>query len=425
MTLAPALRWLQRCWGAGDDHLPLHLVHDLGWMLLQGREFRFGAAGSGAVARDYEDRVLGRWALDPTVHDAHVAVAGLPTDRRDAAVAHAVSLALGGPLRGAGLARGNAAHLRGCVVAESVDATWGAWASAQHDVAARALPAGRLFAPEDLWEIAHLAELPSESARLALRAVHAAAGRLGAASPTALRALRSGVRDVPVPGEEAGRYPAGGFDAVSTRGAFENLVRSEVAYVGEGAATPGAPDLFDVRFAEGELLYYTRDESPLRDARRTVMVMLHAPAAQRQKHADAEAQTLVLAEALAMGVHAGLVDALGAHGARTEIAYVVDGPGDDAAAAEGVALLSLALAAEVAHGRVALRVAKGWDDLGDGARVVFSPHAVDANVRCAAWVQTPGDAWRLGGSTWDAECGAASLRSLADAVLVALGGGGS
>ena len=280
-SLPSSARWLLTLWGRGDDHLPLHLVHDLGHLLLRGRDFRFASTGSLARWSDaeragrlaYEDKVLGRWALDPTVLDAHVAIAGMSAARRDDAVAHAVGLALSGPLLAAeDLARANPAHLRpwiaelpavaaddAATLHEKVSEEWRAWAEAQHAACVRALPPGRLFHAEDLWEIAHLAELPSESARLALRTILGLTARVGPVSPSVALSLRHKAREVPIEAEEADQYPAGGFDAISTRGTFENLVRSEVAYVGEGSTERGGVDLFDVRFAENELLFYTRD----------------------------------------------------------------------------------------------------------------------------------------------------------------------
>jgi hypothetical protein len=99
--------------------------------------------------------------------------------------------------------------------------------------------------------------------RFAEGGLHTVAARIGPVPASVALSLRRRAREVPVDAEESDHYPAGGFDAISTRGSFENLVRTEVAYVGEGCAEPGGVDLFDVRFVEGELLFYTRDESPL------------------------------------------------------------------------------------------------------------------------------------------------------------------
>lgn len=59
--------------------------------------------------------------------------------------------------------------------------------------------------------------------------------------------------------DEASSFPAGGFSSMSNSGSLENIVSSELIYM-----DPGDPvDLFNVRYAEGELLYYTRDEGIL------------------------------------------------------------------------------------------------------------------------------------------------------------------
>jgi len=419
--------------------LPLHLAHDLGHLLLAGRDFRFASTGSLARWSDeerarrlaYEDKVLGRWALDPTVLEAHVAIAGMPAAGRDAAVAHAIGLALSGPLLAAeDLARGNPAHLRQWInelpavaaddpvaLHERVSEEWRAWAEAQHAACVKALPPGRLFRAEDLWEIAHLAELPSESARLALRTILGLTARVGPVSPSVALSLRHKAREVPIEAEDADQYPAGGFDAISTRGSFENLVRSEVAYVGEGSTERGGVDLFDVRFAENELLFYTRDESPLLDARRDLTVVLHRPAAQRHKHPSLEAQTLVLTEALALTLQGDLLRVFGPSGSRCAIVWLAERPGDLDVAEEERALLSLPLAAEVAHQRVALQVARSWDEVPLAGRVVCSPLAEDDTVTRSAWVRIDEARWVQGEAHADMAAGPVALRALADRLL--------
>lgn len=441
-TLPASLGWLRARWDAGDDHLPLHLVHDLGHLLLRGRDFRFASArdldrwpdDERSLRLAYEDRVLGRWALDPSVLEAHVVVAGLDARHRDVAIAHAVGLALAEPLRGAeALVRGNPAHLR--ALAEglaktaparfedhgaALDPAWRRWALDQLEALLPVVPVGRLLRAEDLWELAHLPDLPSESARLALREVNGLAARVGPVPPAVALSIRQTAREVPIDQEEADHYPAGGFDAVATRGSFENLVRSEVMYVGEGAVEAGGVDLFDVRFAENELLFYTRDESPLLDARRDLTVVLDRPAAQRHKLAALEAQTLVLGEALALALQADLLRVFGPAGSRVRLVWRCGDDADRGAAAEERGLLAIPLAAEVAHRRVELAVVDAWSDVPDGARVVLSPLAPEPDVPCAAWVRVGGEAWLALDRAWPVREGPATLRSLADALLVAV-----
>ena len=151
-----------------------------------------------------------------------------------------------------------------------------------------------------------------------------------------------------------------------------------------------------MRFAENELLFYTRDESPLLDARRDLTVVLHRPASQRHKHPSLEAQTLVLTEALALTLQGDLLRVFGPSGSRCAIVWLAERPGDLDAAEEERALLSLPLAAEVAHRRVALQVARSWEEVPLAGRVVCSPLAEDDAVPRAAWVRVDEARWALG-----------------------------
>lgn len=419
-TLPMALGWLRALWDGGDDALPLDLVHDLGLLLLRGRDFRFGVPSSTDDPEDaadrlaYTDRVLGRWALDPSVQEAQVIVAGLPPVGRDAAVVHALRLALGRACTPDDDApRGNPAHLRALLAAGDalpgdrmdlgprVDAAWLAWCRAQRRQHLQRLGAGRLLSRDALWEVEHLPELPQESTRLALRQVLAAAAAIAPVSPAVLARLHSAVREVPREASEADAYPAGGFDAVSTRGTFENLMRSEVAYVGEGRTSPGAPDLFDMRFAEGELLYYTRDDSPLLDARRAVTMLIDQPAALRTKVPSLPAQTLVLVEGAALALQRDLAQAWGPTGSTFALFWRVTTPADRAAALEEMGLLRLRLGAEIEHRRVRLGVVETWAEAPVEGRVVMSPDPVAADACAALWVRLAGIRWAVKDDAYD------------------------
>jgi hypothetical protein len=450
-----ALRWLMLVWSEGHDHIPLFLIHDLGHLLLRGRDLRFTSSKQVSLWFDeerpirlaYEDRVVARWATDPTVMEAHVAVAGMPPALRDRAVAHAVTLALGPLLLPLALPRANPAHVRALVDAadvrlavSSVDSlrerTDDIWRAVTLDVISRiqpALAARRLFGEAELWDIAHLPEVPSESARRAVREVHAASAFVGAADPSALLNLRR-ARDVPLDREHADAYPTGGFDAISTRGAFENLVRSEVAYVGAGiedAPKPGERnvDLFDVRFAESELLFYTRDESPLLEERRVLSLVVDRAAELRHKLPELPAQTLVMVLGLCARLQADLVNGLGPLGSFVTIAlcHATAAKEDAAVIQEELALLSLSLRAEVAHRRAQL-IASGPAPLDVPGRklVVFSPRPPPTRPgsseapQLKAWVRVGSRTWTLhrDGKTDVVEAAEpAALRWLADEVL--------
>ena len=444
-TLPTALGWLRALWEAGDDALPLDLVHDLGVLLLEGRGFTFASSQDLALWSEeersarlsYEDRVLGRWVLDPSVGDAHVAIAGLGGEHRGRAVAHAVGLALGTASRRAeasvDLGAGNPATLRsawrealallgawrrrseGEGADSEVDAGWRAWALERRAALLAQLGEGRLFSPEDLWELAHLAELPSESTRLALRELHAATAAIGGLGPGVAMLVRRRAQEVAVDDHDASHYPAGGFDALSTRGRFENLVRSEVAYVDEGRELLGTIDLFDVRFAQGELLFYTRDESPLFDQRRSVTVVIERPLELRHKHPELAAQTLVLVDAAVLRLQADMLQVFGPNGAELHLRWRA-AAGDREAAEEEARLMALTLADDLAHRRVTLATIEGYAEVGTRGLVVFAAQQEDPKIGARAWVRVGQQRWWLGEEGF-AVGEAGGLRGLLDAIL--------
>ncbi len=438
-TIPPALEWLRKLWELGHDHLPLDLVHDLGHLLIAGRDFAFASDrrldGWSEEERrwrlEYEDRTLARWALDPTLADAHVAIAGVNVELRSTAVVHAIGLALAGVT--ADVVRGNSALLRteaeGMRAAiaelpeedeewrEIVDPAWLEWVLSARRVVLTSLVRPRLWSEEDLWEIAHLDRLPSESARLALREIHRATLRIGPVDATTSLRVKRRAKEVPIDEEMADQYPAGGFEALSNRGRFENLVRSEIAYVGEAGAGSGV-DLFDVRFAQGELLFYTRDESPMLDARTDVTVVIDRPSELRHKHAALPAQTLVMVEGLALRLQADLVAMLGPSASRMSLEWLAR-PEDRSVIEEEQALLEMTLAAELAHDRVQLHTRSAWAEVGARGRIVFSPLPPAPGVERSAWVRVGEQRWSVEDVTIDAS-DPAGLREIADALLVRL-----
>lgn len=461
-----ALRWLRAAWEAGEDHLPLLLVHDLGHLLLRGHDFRFVSgrrldAWSGprrSLRLRYEDQVLGTWSLDPGVRQLHVAVAGMPTALQDAAIQHALVLALARPLRGlSGLLRGNPAHLRSCWTQlnhalahldvgadpgeprssdpgepapdtpdpdgvsgdDALPEAWSDWADALLQSLVAHLGPERLFTEEDLWEVEHLEQLPSDSARLALRELHASARRIGHLPTGAVLTVRQAARQIPVDVEEAGSYPTGGFDAISTQGRFENLVRTEISYVGEGSGHGGL-DLFDLRYIEGELLYYTRDQSPLLDSVRTLSVVFDRPSELRTKHRQLAAQTLVLVQSLALILQSDLIGTFGPAGVRIRFAWWVHDPDDEQVADEELRLLSHSLAAELAHDRIVLEALPGLETIGPRGRVVFSPRAAPAQPE-GLWCRVGQPQWscRAGEEAWSVDAtDRGALRELATRILL-------
>ena len=255
------------------------------------------------------------------------------------------------------------------------------------------------LAPEALWELARLDDVPSPAARLALRTVHKTMAALPSPSTSLLTRLQDRRHDVIIDDEHAADvFPAGGFDGMSTRGTFENLVRSEVAYVGVGAddtagSGAGAPDLFDVRFVEGELLYYTRDESPLLERRRQLCVVIEEAPRLRHKLAELPTQTLVLCEACVLRAFADLQLAFGASGVTLRWCLT----GDDVdVVAEERAVLAASLMSEIAHRRASLVL---LEEVPTSGRVTFSPGPPPTQKQAkrsrGLWVRVGGVLWTV------------------------------
>lgn len=440
-SLPRALGWLRSLWESGLDSVPLDLVHDLGTLLVEGRSFPFASGVDLAdwpeeerrARLEYEDRVLGRWILDPSVFDVHVAIAALDGELQPRAVAHAVGLALGRAAGGAELAHGNPAHLRSfgrelaarlsqwparfsAWEAPPVDEAWREWVLAQRERLLLGLGEERLFNAADLWEIAHLGALPSESARLALREIHRVSAQVGPIHPGLGASFRRRAQEVPVDEDDSSHYPAGGFDSLSNRGRFENLVRSEVGYVGEGRELMGGSiDLFDVRYAQGELLFYTRDESPLFDQRRELNIVIDSPADLRHKHPELDAQTLVLVEAASLRLQADLVDIFGPSGATVRLCWRESE--DEPVIEEESALLALTLADEIAHGRVTMSTVREYSEVSPRGLIIFSSHGREASAGARAWVRVGDASWRIDDEVELDVRTPAGLRSALDEVL--------
>ncbi len=126
-----------------------------------------------------------------------------------------------------------------------------------------------LLQEEDLFELEHWAVLDTEARRIGCRQIAEVERRLGEHRLPRVR-LREEVQEVEADFDDDTMYPTGGFSGLTNRGSFENLVRSELVYLGEGHPI----SLFDLRYVEGELLYYLRHDGVMRRRRRVVHLIL-------------------------------------------------------------------------------------------------------------------------------------------------------
>ncbi|MEZ4466653.1 MAG: hypothetical protein R3F60_22630 [bacterium] len=183
----------------------------------------------------------------------------------------------------------------------------------------------------------------------------------------------------------------------------------------------------------GELLYYTRDESPLLDAHRHVAVVIDDLASLRQKEAALPVQTLVLVQGLYLALHADLARTFSALAASSSLHWRIGSPLDERIAREEEVLLRASLGVEIRHHRVRLELLPAEAALPGPPTLVLSPRVAPTRLPPGTvWLQVAGAEARLtlagrhrrqrarSAATFSA---ARSLRPALDAALVALFGG--
>lgn len=147
----------------------------------------------------------------------------------------------------------------------------------------------RALEPQDLFELEHQEALDREYLRLGVRHIIEVMDSLPALDPHEIE-LREEQSEIESGFMDDSYYPTGGFSEITNRGSFENLVLSELIYMGEGVDVADTPaqreasagqkplregvDLFDLRFVEGELLFYTRDSGQLYRKRRMLRLVI-------------------------------------------------------------------------------------------------------------------------------------------------------
>lgn len=222
--------------------------------------------------RGYEDHVLARLTSDRRWTRLTEAIAGLPKELRPAAVGVTVAQLLNRLKlnEGTGVSTGIVRRLATRSPEEVLEA--GRAALYDAEIAARlvdgfvlmakaARRTRELLSDAEVFLLENLTALKGLGPRVQLAQLAETAQAIEERLPTRLRGHVFEDGDAATALEEDSAYPVGGFSSISTVGSLENLVTSELIYMEQGDSPDLRPDLFDVRFVEGELLYYARDES--------------------------------------------------------------------------------------------------------------------------------------------------------------------
>jgi hypothetical protein len=356
--------WLQATLGEIPAIPSAGMVADLG-RLLHGAALDLNQALAPddrrlrAALHAYEDQVLGRLAADRRLEAAAHAVARLPAALRPQAVGVTVAALLqrlGGVTRGAmtpALARQIAARPVEELLQNGLSSVSDPGPAREllidgYESLARAARQSRtLLTDADVFVLEHLSVLGTLAQRLLSQEVAAAAEALTAPLPRRLpfRRRPAGTRATRLEDESA--YPIGGFSSIGTVGSLENLVTSELIYMddpsdvprgaepaslvgGAGGSEPAEGsdeiDLFDMRYVEGELLYYTRDEAIHVRTRRVISILVGPSLVEaRWKDPELPWQRLTLALAIVLGLVRVLAEWLGDEELRFRVIFLRDG----------------------------------------------------------------------------------------------------
>ena len=288
------------------------------------------------AVRRYEEQLLARLTGDRRFEAAFQGGAKLPGELRAQAVGVVAGAGHGGAgeAEGVAIAPGVARRIaehpgddllaQGFAALREDGATRRRIAQAYEALAEHARRAPALLADADVFTLENLTLLGSLTQRLAIRQVLDAEEALRRGMPKRLGRSRRSAGSTATRLEDESEYPAGGFSSLSTSGALENLVTSELVYMDPPSPTRTV-DLFDVRYAEGELLYYTRDEATFVRRRRLVVFLFDEDlVAARFKDPDVPWQRLVVILGVMMAAIAALVEHLGDEALAFRVAFLRD-----------------------------------------------------------------------------------------------------
>lgn len=277
-ALDEALSAYRRICGHGHNHLPFFLLLDLVVMVRLGWDTPFVGEHDDVLQQRYTGELLARILQERSVEQAIgvCAANGLPEQRGRLLELLLQQLAPCWPTE----QRINPAYVRQLGAAGASRHVDGGDAMAEPlarflEHTSERVRFGALVLDEDAFELEHWSALSSAALRLGCRQILALVRQMGDLDPRGI-VLAEEAPEVEAAYFDETHYPTGGLSELTNRGSLESLVPSELMYAnarGQNAEV----DLFDLRMAEGSLLYYLRDDGVLRRKRRTVHLVIDVP----------------------------------------------------------------------------------------------------------------------------------------------------
>lgn len=358
-----ALQWSMEIVSDGSPLPPMGFVADVGYVAfgsLRSADLNQSQSVPGldpTVSRRYEDYVLGKLYADMSFERASDAVMRFNGRDRHRGLAYMINQQrVRSGFDGVVL---TPAVIKGLLQLKPEEIEAAAWESVAEDGIAQYLiedyenligairNTGELLGPEDIFELESGTALAEFGQRIALRQVLQMASLMQQDLPKQKPRSQPRRYSVATNIMEEDHYPIGGFTSISNRGTIESLVRSELAYIDDDIR----PDLFDIKFARNELLYYSRDENQFLRRRLTFVFVLHPDlVAIRMKDGDLPCQRVILLLASLYICVRQLLDWLSNDAIRFEFLFVKSS--DDRELADERTLVETLLREETNQGNV-------------------------------------------------------------------------
>ncbi|MCA8922402.1 MAG: hypothetical protein KDD82_11370 [Planctomycetes bacterium] len=458
---------------AGGKGLLFSWVYDVGYLLLQADRFPFRSLaeldrwppGERELRLDYENRFLNTLLRDPGVRAASEAVRRTPG--RDDLIARACELILRPLLKAGGHPDAPALDpvlLRELNPRDRLDPAQEAQAYDEltgrpgalleaHQASLRGYFAHlgpTLLLPEDVTELRHFSAFKRRAQRLAARRIGARTGALPAIEPRRFVVVEDRTAETELP--DSGYYPSGGYSELANRGALENLVPTELVYMGEdpfGDSDDPRIDMFTLRHLENETLFFQRDSGQLMRTRRVVHLAVCPEDGLRLQLRWHKDPLVVLVYALALRLVGDLAEVFSKDAVSVEVHLIARTVAARERAQEDLALLQVLLRHEIALGLAAVHLHEALDlrALAERGRRVYGVAVASEGHRPAGLPEGDPPAlaeglrpprvlvWRLGAAPADAEPepgvrtpleqpGTALLEQARDALLAQIAGAG-
>lgn len=365
-----ALEWYRHLTGLGHYHLPFYLILDLGLLIERGyetpfasdREYKNWPEEERAIRLRYENELLGRLLQEPMMLEVlELLQLGEENDGRRLRLMELLLKSLA-PQYPRDLLL-HPAHIRQLQVTPDDVAAFKDHEEAflegveeedfflQHlghylNNVAKQIKWSELLRQEDLFELQHWEVLDTEEIRIGCRQILEVERRLGEIDTRQVD-LSQEDSDAETAFVDETYYPTGGLTELTTRGSFENLVLSELIYI----ESKEEIDLFDVRFVEGELLFYKRDSGQLRRKRRTVHLIIDLGDIFQLKTGGYDYQFSILTQGLLLRITRDLLQVFANDAMQFHFHYLVNDHDPEPIKRE-MQLMRLLLSDEEQHGWV-------------------------------------------------------------------------